>query len=41
MSVERKYKGSLSESVTTVFSMFLIFAAVFSHDITKKKGFLK
>lgn len=41
MSVESKYKGSLSESVPTVFSMFLISAAVFSHDIMKKKRFFK
>lgn len=41
MSVESKYKGSLSESVPTVFSMFLISAAAFSHDIMKKRSFFK
>lgn len=41
MSVESKYKGSLSESVPTVFSMFLISAAAFSRDIMKKRSFFK
>lgn len=42
MFVERKYKGSHSESVPTVFLIFLISAAAFSRDITKKKEvFLK
>lgn len=37
MFVERKYKGSHSESVPTLFLMFLISAAAFSRDITKEK----
>lgn len=41
MSVESKYNGSLSESVSTVFSMFLISAAVFSRDIMNKNFFKK
>lgn len=37
MPVESKYKGSLSENFFTVFSMFLVSAAMFSHNNMEKK----